>query len=69
MRKYVLYYRRITLRYRNYAKVFIVTALPMSQHGKCNGHGHKDVRGLWGKWGHHEYRGRRGARPAWRGKK
>jgi hypothetical protein len=40
MRKYVLYCRRITLRYQNYAEVFIVMALPLSQHGKypkvCN---------------------------------
>ncbi len=33
----------------------------------CNGQRDEDVRGPWGKWGHHECRGRRGTGPAWQG--
>ncbi len=35
----------------------------------CNGQGDKDVRVPWGKWGHLEYRGKRGAQPARQGRK
>jgi hypothetical protein len=58
-------FSKVYIQYRHLPSIYIVKAFP---YRNC-GHGEKDVRGPWGKWGHHECRGRRGARPGWRGKK
>ncbi len=46
--------------YLLYPSVYIVSIL------YCNRQRDEGVRGPWGKWGHHEWGGRRGTRPAWR---
>jgi hypothetical protein len=39
--------------------------LPVYKGPSCNRQMDKGVRGPWGKWGHHECRGRRGTQPSW----
>ncbi len=44
----------------------IVTSLLLDD-SYCNRQRDESVRGPWGKWGHHECRGRRGTWPTWQG--